>query len=535
MRRRLIAALAVAGVLLAVPVAREWYLARTAKLGPVVAAPAEPQVSVRIGETVRFTAAAEGATGFTWLRWGRPVSFAPTWTFTAAPEDAGWQQVMVEVTGRNGLRATHTWDLGVVAPVVPEIETLDPPAGALALHAGERRSFRATAHLPAARPTDRLAFEWLMDDRPVLRDERAAEDAASELVLPPAESGAHRLRLRVTEDGRTASLADWELDVAAADVATAAAPPSEAFGPPAPPSEPAAPVRIASAPPPVEPRVVEPAARPAEPPSAPPATAVAAVPTPTPAVAPPTVNPPPPPAAPPARLVRVTPARELAASVGELVVLEARVEPDASGVAYRWSVDGRRVPSRSEGRLEYASGVPGRHTVTLVVDGGQRAIGRASWVVAVRAPERAVAPAPTAVAPPAERVAVAPTPEVVAPPAPTPPASRTLAEADVRRWLDDYARAWSRKDVDALRRMGQVRTADEAAQLTRYFRSVDDLAVAVRVIALSVAGDRASVEFERTDTVTDPSGRRQQLKLPPIRKEIERTPDGLRFARGASG
>jgi hypothetical protein len=83
--------------------------------------------------------------------------------------------------------------------------------------------------------------------------------------------------------------------------------------------------------------------------------------------------------------------------------------------------------------------------------------------------------------------------------------------------------------------MGQVRTAEEAAQLARYFRSVDDLAVAVRVIALSVAGDRASVEFERTDTVTDPSGRRQQLKMPPIRKEIERTPDGLRFARGASG
>ena len=84
--------------------------------------------------------------------------------------------------------------------------------------------------------------------------------------------------------------------------------------------------------------------------------------------------------------------------------------------------------------------------------------------------------------------------------------------------------------------MGQVRSGAEAAQLERYFHSVDGLDVDVRVLQLSVAGERASVEFERTDTVTDPSGRRQQLRLPPIRKEIERTPDGLRFAvQGGAG
>jgi hypothetical protein len=34
------------------------------------------------------------------------------------------------------------------------------------------------------------------------------------------------------------------------------------------------------------------------------------------------------------------------------------------------------------------------------------------------------------------------------------------------------------------------------------------------------------------DTVTDPSGRQQQLRLPAMRKEIERTPEGLRFTSG---
>jgi len=38
------------------------------------------------------------------------------------------------------------------------------------------------------------------------------------------------------------------------------------------------------------------------------------------------------------------------------------------------------------------------------------------------------------------------------------------------------------------------------------------------VRALRVDGERASVGFERTDTVIDPRGRRRELRLPPIRK-----------------
>src|ERR1043166_6892580 len=53
----------------------------------------------------------------------------------------------------------------------------------------------------------------LMEARPVRREEHPADAALSELVVPAVEPGSHRLRLRVTEDGRTASLADWALDV----------------------------------------------------------------------------------------------------------------------------------------------------------------------------------------------------------------------------------------------------------------------------------------------------------------------------------
>ena len=104
-----------------------------------------------------------------------------------------------------------------------------------------------------------------------------------------------------------------------------------------------------------------------------------------------------------------------------------------------------------------------------------------------------------------------------------------LEEAEVRTWLEDYARAWSRKDVVTLQHMGQVRSASEVERLERYFGSIDALDVEVRVLALRVEGEHAVVDLERVDTVTDPTGRRQQLRLPPLHKQIERTPAGLRF------
>jgi PKD domain-containing protein len=571
-RRWLLAAVAAAAFAAGVPLAREWYLARSAKLGPLAVTPVDAQVALRIGESVRFSAAAEGAVRYTWLVWGRPVSFTPTWSFTAAPEDAGWQQVTVEVTGRRGLRATRTWDVGVVPPTVPEIDVLEPAAGPLPLAAGTRTTFRARAHLPGARATDRLAFEWSLDDRPIFRDEQPAEEATSELALPGAEAGPHRLRLRVSEDGRTASLADWTFDVGAAtppSTIVASVAPEEPAGPPVPPTpvEPspsvAAPV---AAPPPAAAPVPQPPPHLVRAPGArrlegTAGTSVVLEAHVEPADAPVTykwavdgksvpadggrleyvprdpgrrrvtlavtdgrrtigtdawvvdIRPQVATAAPALRLVQLPAAHDVAGEMGRPVVLEARVEPDDAGIVYRWTVDGGSVPSAAGGRLAYEPARPGRHTIVVTAKDDRGALGHAVWRLAVREPATTEPSAP-----------VAREEAPAAPQAPPP-----LAAADVRRWLEEYARAWSRKDVAALRRMGQIRSGAEAARLERYFRSVDGLEVDVRVLDVAIAGDRASVEFERTDTVTDPSGRRQQLRLPPMRKQIERTPDGLRF------
>jgi hypothetical protein len=54
--------------------------------------------------------------------------------------------------------------------------------------------------------------------------------------------------------------------------------------------------------------------------------------------------------------------------------------------------------------------------------------------------------------------------------------------------------------------------------------------VEIHVLALHVAGDRASVQFERTDTIKDRLGIRHQFRVPAAERSIERTPAGLRFA-----
>jgi hypothetical protein len=242
-------------------------------------------------------------------------------------------------------------------------------------------------------------------------------------------------------------------------------------------------------------------------------------------------------------------------------------------VQFAWTIDGHAV-QRDEragtggiSELVVPAPGPGIYHVVARISEVDEAVSLAEWTLVVRASEPVLqvaarhAPArETAAARDDRRVARGPEPArgpqgvdlsrgphpLVAPsgaalvrvatPEPTaapPPVAKDVAEEEIRRWLEEYAQAWSRKDLEALRRMGHVQTVAQAERLRRYFRSVDDLRVDLHVVAVHVDGDRISVDLERTETVTDPSGDRQTLRSPLVRKEIERGPHGLRFAEPA--
>jgi len=447
---------------------------------PLAVVPAAAQVSMRVGDSLEFSAVAPGEGTFTWLVWGRAVAHGRSWTYVPGPEDAGWQQITLLVTDVAGRELRRTWDVGVVAAVPPELVDVTPPAGLVERTEGSDLHFAVAARVPAARERDRVRFEWTVNDQPLHRDDAPATSATSRVTIVALPPGSHRVSVRVSEDDRVAAIADWTLEVAARPTPATTAPPAAAPPTPAATAPPVASIR---------------------PPEAPPVTTPVAPPTTTPVVA--------------AELVTLPGPRVLEQPQGEPVVFAVRVEPPDAPVVFRWAVDGRRVRVRGP-RLDFDARTPGRHRIAVTAALGGREIGSDAWTVDVVAPE----PPPLAATPP---------------PPPAPPTGG-LAEEEVRRWLDDYARAWSRKDVSALRRMGQVRSADDAEKLERYFQSVSDIQVDVRLRSMRIDGARASVEFERIDTVTDPGGRKQELRLPPLRKEIERTPQGIRFAdHGGAG
>jgi hypothetical protein len=453
--------------LLAVQVRWGW-----AEEAPLAVTPAAAQVSVRVGDSLEFSAVAPGEGTFTWLVWGRAAGRGRSFTFVPGPEDAGWQQVTLLVTDTAGRELRRTWDVGVVAAVPPELVDVTPPAGKLERKEGSDLQLSVGARVPAARARDRVRFEWTVDHQPLHSEEGPAAAGTSQVTLLALPHGTHHVSVRVSEDDRVAAIADWTLEVA---------------GKPSPPTSP---------PPPTVPSA-----------TAPPSPATAPSPLATSTTTP----------AATARLVTLPGPRALQQPQGEPLVLAVRVEPPGAPVVFSWTVDGRRVTRAAAARFDYDAKTPGRHRIVVTAAVGGREIGNDTWTVDVVAS----APPPVAGTPPP-------------PPAEPPPGG--LAEEEVRRWLDDYASAWSRKDVAALRRMGQVRSAADAEKLERYFQSVSDIHVDVRVRSVRIDGGRASVEFERVDTVTDPGGRKQELRLPPLRKQIERTPQGLRFAeQGGAG
>lgn len=225
-----------------------------------------------------------------------------------------------------------------------------------------------------------------------------------------------------------------------------------------------------------------------------------------------------------------------------------------------WTIDGE--PAGEGPTLRLRGTRPGTLRARALVTGGYGAAVAREWQVEVAAappsttlpPLAAMSPSttlpgsaptttvarvatpPSTTLPPTVVAAREPEPRAsqpvpVPPPSPLPPPEpRPTSTDEVRRLLDRYAAAWRHRDVEELRRIGQVRTDEQAEGLRRYFATVEDFDVEVRVLDVVRKGDRTSVRFVRRDRFRDATGEIVSKESPAIEKEVVTTADGLRFA-----
>ncbi len=178
------------------------------------ASPDAAQLKVRVGDRLPFVVAAEGALQVAWSVGDGEASRDAAWWYTPGSADIGKQTVRVAVTGEDGVPHTRSWEVVVTPLAAPELLELSPPPGAVALSANDPATFRCHARLSMARPSERLRFEWLVNDRLAFSDEQPATGGVSEFPLATAEPGTQRVAVRVAESTSVTSAVEWVVEIA---------------------------------------------------------------------------------------------------------------------------------------------------------------------------------------------------------------------------------------------------------------------------------------------------------------------------------
>jgi predicted Ser/Thr protein kinase/tetratricopeptide (TPR) repeat protein len=112
-----------------------------------------------------------------------------------------------------------------------------------------------------------------------------------------------------------------------------------------------------------------------------------------------------------------------------------------------------------------------------------------------------LAPVPTA--PPAAAVAAQPipAPAYVPPPSTPTPAPARNAEAEVRRVIEEYARAMQTRDIALYRALKPDLSTDDEKRLREAFKNSRTDSVGITVDSVEVDGDRATVRATRQDVI----------------------------------
>ncbi len=206
------------------------------------AVPGAEDVTVRVGDRVRFAVAAEGAVAFRWMVGDSERSSDAAWSFAPGPEDVGERLVSVAVLGESSQPTVRTWFVTVSPLTSPELVDVVPTPGPITLAANAAATFRCHARLPSGRGADRLHFSWMLDGRPAHAEDRRGSDAVSEFPLATAEPGIYELKLRVqaNANGRAATTLTWKVEIAPSTAPPVMVAHADDQDPPAPPDDTAA-------------------------------------------------------------------------------------------------------------------------------------------------------------------------------------------------------------------------------------------------------------------------------------------------------
>jgi hypothetical protein len=81
------------------------------------------------------------------------------------------------------------------------------------------------------------------------------------------------------------------------------------------------------------------------------------------------------------------------------------------------------------------------------------------------------------------------------------PAAGSREEAEIRRLIDDYARAIETRDIAHFKKVKPNLGKEEEARLRRAFESIQSQVVKVTVLSLEVQGTQATARLARRDTI----------------------------------
>jgi len=167
----------------------------------VTVTPADPAVTLHVGDTARFRAQAAGA-GLVW-RWtldGRTVGGSTQWTFVPTVDQVGAHELVVTVSGAGGA-ARRTWQMRVEPPRPPIIASATPSAESLPVEVGKTVAFRVRAR--AALPDETIAIAWSVDG--------VAAGTGDMLRWRATAAGVARVRVLVTGALGAAVAREWRV------------------------------------------------------------------------------------------------------------------------------------------------------------------------------------------------------------------------------------------------------------------------------------------------------------------------------------